>query len=80
MELSFGKIIKHESYFRGQLKSSKIEYSVPIVVTNKNEVMSELIKCLQLIIDKETTNVSIEIKADPDTHDFKLLTKKYTIN
>lgn len=79
MDLSFGKIIKHESYFDGRLKTSKTEYSIPILITDKNDAMTEIIKCLELITDGKTHNVTINIKADPKSFKLKLLTKNYII-
>ena len=78
-EFLFGKIIKHESYFDGRLKTSKTEYSVPILITDKNEAMTQIIKCLELIATGQTYNITINIKADPKSHQLKLLTKNYII-
>lgn len=77
--MDYGKRSKHESYFNGMLKSVKTEYSVPIIIGTKSDVMTEIIKALDLIDSKETCNVTINIKADPKTYQFKLLTKTYTV-
>lgn len=77
--MEFGKKSKHESWFDGELKSSKTEYSIPILVKDKNTVMSEILKALELVTNKETCDITIMIKADPKTYDFRLLTKVYTI-
>jgi hypothetical protein len=77
--MEFGKIIKHESYFDGRLKTSKTEYSVPILITDRAGALTEIMKCLELITSKQTCNVTINIKADPKSHKLKLLTKNYII-
>lgn len=76
-ELDFGKIIKHESYFNGQLKSTKTEFSIPELVKDKSEALSSIMKCLDLITSKQTHHITIVVEADPKTHNFKLLTKSY---
>ena len=78
-ELSFGKRITHESYFNGTLRSTKTEYSVPELIRDKAQALSELMKCMELISSKKTSEMSIIIKADPKTGEIKLLTKIYTI-
>jgi hypothetical protein len=79
MELSFGKIITHESFHDGQLRSTKTEYSIPILISNKTQALSELMECLKLIDTKQTEQIIITIKADPKTNNIRLITKSYII-
>lgn len=76
-QLDFGKIIKHESYFNGQLKSTKTEFSIPELVKDKSEALSSIMKCLDLITSKQTHHLTITIEADKVTHNIKLITKSY---
>lgn len=78
-ELEYGKTTIQNSYFSGQLKSTKTTYSVPILINDKSQVLTEIIKAIDLITSKETDSLTIIIKADPKTHQFRLLTKEYDI-
>lgn len=75
--MEFGKIITHDSYHNGQRKSHKIEYSIPVIAQDKTQVMTEIIKGLELITSKKTSKLIIEIAADPKTFSFKMVTKNY---
>lgn len=77
--MDYGKKSTQESYFKGQLKSRKVEYSIPEVVKDKAQVMTEVIKALELITNKKTTEVGLKIVADPKTHNFRLVTKSYIV-
>jgi len=79
MDLKYGKKITYEGYYDGKLKSTKVEYSIPMMIQDKSQVMTELLKGLELIKNKETNKVTIIIEADPKTHYLRLLTKNYTI-
>jgi hypothetical protein len=76
--MNYGKKTIHESYFDGELKSSKIEYSIPILIKDKSQVISEIMTALELINSRQTNNVLINIKADAKTHEIKLITRTYT--
>jgi hypothetical protein len=78
--VDFGKVITHESYHNGVLKSTKIEYSVPILIGNKTEALKEIMDSLNLIDTKKTNQVIITIKADPSTSNIRLITKSYIID
>jgi hypothetical protein len=77
MSLDYGKKSTHESYHNGELKSIKTEYSIPVVVTSKPEVLTQLMDCVDLITTKQTDTVSVTIKADPKTHEIRLITRSY---
>lgn len=76
--MDYGKRTTHESYFDGKLKSTKTEYSVPELIKDKAHALTVIMKCMELIDSRETTNMKIEIKADPKTHEIRLITKTYT--
>ena len=78
-ELNFGKRITHESYFNGALKSTKTEYSIPELIRDKPQALSELMKCMELISSKQTSDLTIHIKADPKTHEVRMITKVYSV-
>jgi hypothetical protein len=75
--MEFGKVITHESYFNGQLKSTKVEYSIPELIKDKSEALSAVMKCLDLISTKQTHHLTITVEADKATHNFKLVTRSY---
>lgn len=79
MDLKYGKKITYEGYYDGKLKSTKVEYSIPMIIQDKSQVMAEMLNVLELIRKKETSKVSIIIEADPKTHYLRLLTKNYTV-
>ena len=78
-ELSFGKRITHESYFNGSLKSTKTEYSVPELIKDRSQALTVLMKCLELIDSKQTSDITIIVKADPKTHEIRMITRIYSI-
>lgn len=80
MDLQYGKITEHKSFHNGELRSTKMEYSIPTVVHDKTDVLNELMKCIELITDKKTYKLTITIDADAKTHELKLLTKSYIVN
>ena len=80
VELSYGKKITYESYHGGKLRNTKVEYSIPVMVQDKSQIMTEILKCIELITNKETDEININIEADAKTHHIKLLTKKYVID
>ena len=79
MGIQYGKVTRQDSYFKGTLKSTKTEYSVPELIRDRTHALNEVMKCLELIDKKETDNMTIVIKADPKTHEIRLLTKIYTV-
>jgi len=77
--MDYGKKITTESFFAGKLKNKKTEYSIPKLIQDKGQALSEVIQAIDLIVSKQTSDVTIVIEADPKTHQLKLITKKYTI-
>jgi hypothetical protein len=78
--MDYGKVSKTESYFNGRIKSTKTEYSIPSLVQDKAQALSEVMKALDLITTKQTHMLTIKIEADPKTHFFKLITKQYVVD
>lgn len=79
-DLPFGKRTVVESFFNGKLNSVKTEFSIPIRVTNRPEALSEIMKCLELLDSKQTTNITIHVQADRATHEIRLITKEYILD
>lgn len=79
-ELQFGKVIKQDSYFKGELKSSKVEYSIPESVDNKDDVLREVLAALDLITSGKTHSLTIVIDRDKLTKRYKFVTRKYTVD
>lgn len=79
-DLPFGKRTITESFFNGQLKSVKTEFSIPELVKTKSEALSEIMKCFELIDTKQTSNITIQVQADPQTHQIRLITKSYILD
>ena len=77
--MDYGKRTVQESYFEGKLKSTKTEYSVPELIKDKPHALTVIMKCMEQIASKETTTMNIEIKADPKTHEIRLITRTYTV-
>lgn len=77
--MAFGKVISEESYFNGRVKTKTVRYQVPELVKDKNQVLQELMKCLELITSKQTSTLDIRIEADPKTHEFRLITRSYVV-
>ena len=79
-DISFGKKITYESFFNGRLRSTKTEYSIPLLVQTNTQAMNEIMKCLELITKKETDKVTIVIDADPVSGAIKMVTKSYEVS
>lgn len=68
-----------EAYHDGVLKNKRrTTYSLPVMVRDKSQVLTEVMKSIDLITSHEAHEVSILITADKD-YNFKLLTKEYTV-
>lgn len=78
--LDYGTKTTKESYYNHELKSTKVEYSIPILVQDKNQVLTEIINALELITSHQTHKLTITVETDPKTHYFRLLTKQYMLD
>lgn len=78
--LNYGKIITTESFYDGSLKQTKREYSIPKIVTNRSQALSEIVDAIDLITTSKTSRIEIILEADPRTFKIKLITKKYVVN
>jgi hypothetical protein len=77
--MDYGKEITHKSFFEGKLKTTKTEYIVPELIKDKSHALSVVMKGLEQITTKETDSITIEVKADPKTHQIRLITRTYII-
>lgn len=77
--MDFGKETTTKSFFGGSLKSTRTEYSIPVLIKERQEALTEIMKCLDLIDKKHTSNITIAVQADPKTHNIKLITKSYIV-
>lgn len=77
--IGFGKILTEESYFNGRIKSTKVSYQVPELVNDKAGALSEIMKSLDLVSNKQTATLNIKVEADPKNHQFKLVTTSYVV-
>lgn len=77
-ELQYGKKITSESYFDGKPTNKQFAYSIPVIVKDKSQVLSELIKAIDLITDKKTHTIKITIHANKEFQ-LKMMTKEYMI-
>ena len=80
MKIKYGKETVTKSYHDGEVRSTKIEYSIPFLVKNKAQALNEVMKCLDMLDKKECNDITIKVETDPKTHAFKLITKVYTID
>jgi hypothetical protein len=78
--MDFGTKTTKESYFKGDKTISKVGYSIPVMVNGKTQCLSEIMKALDLITSKQTSELTIVIKASKSTHQITMLTKSYEIN
>lgn len=76
--LQYGKIITSDSYFNGKPTNRVVTYSIPIVVSVKSQVLSEIIKAIDLITSKQTYSVNLLIKAGKD-HQLKMMVVEYAV-
>lgn len=77
--IDYGKIITSESYFEGKQTNKQIAYSIPIVVKDKSEILSEIIKVIDLICEKQTHTVKLTVQSGKDFN-IKLLTTEYIVD
>lgn len=78
-QLLHGKKTIHESYFNGEMNCRKVSYSIHTLIKTKAEALTEIMKALELISARKTPELTITIKTDPKTNDFKLITKTYLV-
>lgn len=79
MKPDFGKVTTSHSYFNGALKSTRVEYSIPELIKDKSQALTELMKCLELIDTRQTNHLTIVVQADVKTGNIKLITKSYIV-
>ena len=60
--MDYGKVITHKSYYNGKLKSEKTEYSIPKLIQDRSHIVKEIIDCLELITNHQTSNVEIIVE------------------
>lgn len=78
--MEYGTESTRKSYFNNKLKSVKVEYSIPILIQDRSQALSEIMKALELITDKKTHKVTISIETEPKSYYFRLLTKSYIVD
>jgi len=78
--VEYGKKITTESYFKGQLKSTKVEYQIPEMVMDDAQALTEFMKGLTLIRNKETAKLHVTVDADPKTFFLKSVTCRYEVD
>lgn len=79
--MQYGKRITTESFHKGQLTGgkAKVEYQIPELVMDKSQALTEMMKGLELITNKQTHKVVFTVEADPKTYFFKHVTKQYIV-
>lgn len=90
MELQFGKRVTvetdkegnqrrtSESFSGGEQTKKEISYSIPVVVEDKSQLLSEIIKAIDLITDKKIHTLKLTIHANED-FELKMITKEYFV-
>ena len=76
-ELEYGKRIT-ESYHQGELTVTRVSYSIPSVITDRKQVISEIMKALDLITEGQTCEVKLVIEGNKQ-HEVKKITRDYTL-
>lgn len=79
MALDYGKRITTESFHDGKQSNCKVEMSIPIMVADKTQALTELMKALELITNGQTFQINIRIDADPYNHQLKKITTQYVV-
>lgn len=74
--LEYGKIITSQSFFKGKQTNEQIAYSIPVLIEDKSQLLSEIIKAVDLIDNKLTHTVKLTISAGKDFK-LKMITKEY---
>ncbi|MDP4225052.1 MAG: hypothetical protein Q8910_01585 [Bacteroidota bacterium] len=77
-DIAFGKRVT-ESFHEGKKKSEQVVLIEHKAVVDKLQVLDEIMNAVELITTKKTHNLTLIIKADPETHEFKLLTREYVL-
>jgi len=77
--IPYGRIITEQSYHDNKLHTEKKSYSVSVQVLDKSQALTEVMKALELITDKKTAHLVIEVEANKVTHHFKRVVKTYEI-
>lgn len=77
--MAFGKIITEQSYHNGRVSVVTTRYQVPELVKDKSQAMTVILKALELIVNKQTTSVTIKVDSNPKNHQFRLVTRTYVV-
>ncbi len=75
--MEFGRIITSESYFKGELKSSRKEYEESKLANNKADLVTEVLRALDLVVNDVSPKVTIEIT--PVKEHYMRVVKKWTV-
>lgn len=75
--MEYGKRITEDTYFQGKLNHTKIRYIEQQKVEDKAQALSEIMKTLDLITNRQTHEIIIKVQADHETFKIKLVTKEY---
>jgi len=78
MNLQYGKIITSDSFFNGKPTNRQVAYSIPVIVTDKSQLLGEIIKAIDLISKKQTHTLKLTVHAGKD-FGLKMLTKEYVV-
>ena len=78
--MDFGKRTTTESFFNGRVRSVKMTYSIPSVISNKQQALNEIMKCLDFISQKNADNIIIRIDFDKKSHAYRMITHEYEID
>lgn len=62
--------IEHESYVAGVAKVNKIEFEKSVAIKDKVQALTQAMNAIELIHQKKTHTVFIEIYADKNDYDF----------
>jgi len=78
--LQFGKRTITESYFNGELVNRHVTESIPVRVQNKSQALDEMIKGLDVIANRSTSEVILKVESDKKSGSIRLITKTYTVD
>jgi len=78
--MDFGKRVTEESYFNGKVAKKRVTISVPILVQDRNQALTEMIKSLDVMSKHETDEVTLKIENDKRSGLIRRITKTYTVD
>jgi hypothetical protein len=77
--IEYGKKSEVEIYHEGRAVGHQVVYTFHKMISDKNQVVTEILSALELVTSKKAHDLTITIKTDPETNNIRMVSKEYTM-